>query len=38
MMGDGTFGTFMTEHTERGVKEWMAKELGGAGARLVDYD
>lgn len=38
MMGDGTFGTFMTQHTERGVKEWMAKELGGAGARMVQYD
>jgi len=38
MMGDGTFGTFMTNHTERGVKEWMAKELGGAGARMVQYD
>lgn len=38
MMGDGTFGKFMKEHTERGVKEWMAKELGGAGARMVRYD
>jgi tape measure domain-containing protein len=38
MMGDGTFATYMTHETQNAVKKYFARELGGAGARMLSYE
>lgn len=36
-VGDGSLPDHLDELVRNGTKKWIARELGGAGARLVDY-